>query len=160
MLNRTVLWVVVFAGLLAVIGGMTFLPGWLVAIVVMAAVPLGLRAGVRQKRMERDLVRAGWRALTTRRAERQKGRQWLACSRTPGGPRGAPPAPCVMHRDESSPTNCSTPGNLSASAGNKQPVLPVRELDGKTAGDVEGWASLRQEALARPTNNGVGLGTG
>jgi len=73
-LNRTVLWVVVFVGLLAAIGGMTRLPGWLVAIVVMAAIPLGFRASVRQKRMERDLTRAGWRALTTRPGERRKGR--------------------------------------------------------------------------------------
>jgi hypothetical protein len=52
----------------------TTLPGWLVAIVVIAALLLGFRASVSQKRMERDLVRAGWRAVTKRRGERRKGR--------------------------------------------------------------------------------------
>jgi hypothetical protein len=66
-LNPTVVWLVVFVVLFAVICGMTSLPGWLIAIVVITALPLGLRASMRQKRMERNLMRAGWRALTKRR---------------------------------------------------------------------------------------------
>lgn len=38
------------------------IPGWLLAIVGIAAIPLAIRAGVKQKRLERHIARSVWRS--------------------------------------------------------------------------------------------------
>jgi hypothetical protein len=38
------------------------IPGWLIAVLGIAAIPLGIRAAVKQKRLERDIVRSLWRS--------------------------------------------------------------------------------------------------
>lgn len=65
MLGRTIASVAIVAALVSWLSG-PFVPGWLVAIAVVAAIPLGLVASVKQKRMERHFVRAWWRGLTRR----------------------------------------------------------------------------------------------
>ena len=65
MLPRTVAWVAVVGVLVLWLSG-PFVPGWLVVIALVAAVPMGFVASSKQKRMERDWVRAGWRRLTSR----------------------------------------------------------------------------------------------
>jgi hypothetical protein len=46
--------------------GSSSVPGWVVAAFVVVIVPLGIVAGVKQKRMERHLARRFWKALTRR----------------------------------------------------------------------------------------------
>jgi hypothetical protein len=43
-----------------------FIPAWLMVVAVGAAFALGVPASMKQKRMERDIVRAWWRGVTKR----------------------------------------------------------------------------------------------
>ena len=63
---RTITWLAVVGVLLVWLSARPVVPGWLLAIAVAAAIVLGLEASTKQKRMERDFVRAGWRRLTKR----------------------------------------------------------------------------------------------
>jgi Na+/H+ antiporter NhaD/arsenite permease-like protein len=65
MRGRTITWVAVVVGLVLWLSG-PLVPGWLLAIAVAAAISLAAIAGSKQRRMERDLMRAGWRRLTKR----------------------------------------------------------------------------------------------
>jgi uncharacterized membrane protein YccC len=65
MLGRTIAWGAVVAALVLWLSG-PVIPAWLLAVAVGAAFALGLPASVKQKRMERDIVRAWWRGVTTR----------------------------------------------------------------------------------------------
>ena len=65
MVGRNITWVVIVSALVLWLSDAT-VPGWLLAIAVVAAILLGFRASMRQKRMERDFVRAWWRRLTWR----------------------------------------------------------------------------------------------
>jgi MFS superfamily sulfate permease-like transporter len=63
---RTITWLAVVGVLLVWLSARPVVPGWLLAIAVAAAIVLGFEASTKQKRMERDFVRAGWRRLTKR----------------------------------------------------------------------------------------------
>jgi MFS superfamily sulfate permease-like transporter len=63
---RTITWLAVVGVLLVWLSARPVVPGWLLAIGVAAAIVLGFEASTKQKRMERDIVRAGWRRLTKR----------------------------------------------------------------------------------------------
>ncbi|MEO7273947.1 MAG: hypothetical protein ABI211_18270 [Vicinamibacterales bacterium] len=63
--SRTLAWIAIVGLLVLWLSG-PFVPGWLVVTAVAAAVPMGFIASSKQKRMERDAVRAGWRRLTRR----------------------------------------------------------------------------------------------
>ena len=63
---RTTTWLAVVGVLLVWLSARPVVPGWLLAIAVAAAIVLGFEASTKQKRMERDVVRAGWRRLTKR----------------------------------------------------------------------------------------------
>lgn len=65
MLGRTVAWLAIVAVLLVWLSGPP-VPGWFLAIAVAAAIVLGVIASTKQKRMERDFVRAWWRGKTRR----------------------------------------------------------------------------------------------
>jgi hypothetical protein len=67
MLGRSIVW---FAVLVALILGLgqSAVPGWALAIIIVIALPLGIRASVKQKRLERQLVRAWWQVLIRGRA--------------------------------------------------------------------------------------------
>jgi len=65
MRGRTITWVAVVVGLVLWLSG-PLVPGWLLAIAVAAAISLAAIAGSKQRRMERDSMRAGWRRLTKR----------------------------------------------------------------------------------------------
>ena len=65
MLPRTVAWLAIVGVLVLWLSG-PLVPGWLIVTAVAAAVPMGVVASSRQKRRERDWVRAGWRRLTSR----------------------------------------------------------------------------------------------
>ena len=65
MRGRTIAWVGIVAVLILWLSG-PLIPGWLLAIAVAAAIFLGVIASRKQKRMERDFMRAGWRSLTRR----------------------------------------------------------------------------------------------
>jgi hypothetical protein len=60
LLSRAILWVAVVAALLIALTE-PHIPGWLSTVAVVIAIPLGITASVRQKRMERDFVRRIWR---------------------------------------------------------------------------------------------------
>jgi hypothetical protein len=57
---RAIAWIAIVATLLLSLGG-PHIPGWLVSIAVGGAFALGIPAGMRQERRERDFVRWLWR---------------------------------------------------------------------------------------------------
>jgi hypothetical protein len=59
--SRTLAWIAAVAILLLALTG-PHVPGWLAALAVVSALALGVPAGIRQKRMERDAVRRLWSA--------------------------------------------------------------------------------------------------
>jgi hypothetical protein len=59
------LWIAAFAVLILAVGG-SILPGWLLGVVVIAAVVLAIPLSIERYRRERNLARAVWRLLTTR----------------------------------------------------------------------------------------------
>lgn len=65
MRGRTIAWVGIVAVLILWLSG-PLIPGWLLTIAVAAAIFLGVIASRKQKRMERDFMRAGWRSPTRR----------------------------------------------------------------------------------------------
>ncbi len=65
MIGKSIAWLAVVGTLVLWLSG-PLVPGWLVVIAVVAAIPLGFSASAKQKRMERDWMRAGWRSLTKR----------------------------------------------------------------------------------------------
>ena len=54
------------SGILALTMGASVLPGWLLGVVVAAAVVLAVPLSIERYRRERNLARAIWRALTAR----------------------------------------------------------------------------------------------
>jgi uncharacterized membrane protein YccC len=65
MVGRTIGWGAIVAALVLWLSG-PFIPGWLLAIAVGAAFALGVPVSMKQKRLERDVVRAWWRGVTKR----------------------------------------------------------------------------------------------
>lgn len=58
--SRAIVWGTVVAAFLLALSG-PHIPGWLLGVAVVIAIPWGVTASVRQKRMERDFVRRFWR---------------------------------------------------------------------------------------------------
>jgi hypothetical protein len=65
MLGRTIAWGATVAALVLWLSG-PFIPAWLMVVGVGAAFALGVPASMKQKRLERDFVRACWRGVTKR----------------------------------------------------------------------------------------------
>ena len=62
---RVVVWLAVCVGLILALSA-TDLPGWVIGSVVAAALVLAIPISVKRYRLERNLARTAWRALTTR----------------------------------------------------------------------------------------------
>ena len=58
--GRRMAWIGIVAVLLLALSG-PYVPGWLSIVAVGSALALGIPAGMKQKRMERDIVRRIWR---------------------------------------------------------------------------------------------------
>ncbi len=65
MLGRTIAWGAIVAALVLWLSG-PFIPVWLMVVAVGAAFALGVPTSMKQKRLERDFVRAWWRGVTKR----------------------------------------------------------------------------------------------
>ncbi len=65
MFSRAIVWVTIVGALVLWLSGAN-VPGWLWGMVVLIALTLGVAASRKQKRMERDFVRAWWRAVSRR----------------------------------------------------------------------------------------------
>ena len=59
------LWIAAFAFLIVALGG-SILPGWLLAVAVLAALVLAIPMSIERYRRERNLAQTLWRLLTTR----------------------------------------------------------------------------------------------
>jgi hypothetical protein len=62
---RMLVWLAVFVGLVLALN-VVALPGWFLGAVVVAALVLAIPLSVKRYRLERNLARTLWRALTTR----------------------------------------------------------------------------------------------
>jgi len=62
---RALVGLAVCAGLVVALSA-TDLPGWVLGAVVAATLVLAIPLGVKRNRLERNLARSVWRALTTR----------------------------------------------------------------------------------------------
>ena len=62
---RAVVWLAVCGGLVLALSA-TSLPGWVMGAVAVAAVVLAIPISAKRYRLERNLARTAWRALTTR----------------------------------------------------------------------------------------------
>jgi hypothetical protein len=59
-LARTIAWIALVAVVLLALTGPN-IPAWLLIIAIVGALALGIPAGIKQKRLERDVVRRIWR---------------------------------------------------------------------------------------------------
>jgi hypothetical protein len=59
-------WLAVCGGLVLALSTTAIIPGWILGVVVAAALVLAVALGVQRYRVERNLARMVWRALTTR----------------------------------------------------------------------------------------------
>ncbi len=65
MISRISIGVALFVVMVWWLSGIA-IPGWLLIVVLVVAMPFAIVAGVEQKRMERKLARSVWNAVTRR----------------------------------------------------------------------------------------------